>query len=304
MDIDADTPLWLAARAIMSVRRKEFFRCWLELRKGFDPEPIHDLRVASRRFREGLDLFAPCYPAKPLARVTRRVKGVTRLLGDVRNTDEAILYFSSLAGKLDGPAAGPLATLVDRLRQEREREAERLRSALDSLSVKALRSGFGKTLTSPLLFSLPPGGIDPFATIGSFARQSLDARLLLVRELLPKARNEADCAAQHQLRIAIKHFRYRFELLSFLMGRGAAETIANLKQYQDLIGWLHDRDVFADLVRGRGFPPDVAHLLLSAIATERHGIFGQFRELLAECPLETNSPLVPSPSGRRWPKAG
>ncbi len=294
MDIGADTPLWLAARAIMSVRRKEFFRCWLELRRGFDPEPIHDLRVASRRFREGLGLFAPCYPAKPLARVTRRVKGVTRLLGDVRNTDEAILYFSSLAGKLDGPAAGPLATLGDLLRQEREREAERLRSALDSLSVKALRCRFGKTLTSPLLFSLPPGGIDPFATIGSFARQALDARLFLVRELLPKARHEADCAAQHQLRIAIKHFRYRFELLSFLMGRGAAETIANLKQYQDLIGWLHDRDVFADLVRRRGFPPDVAHLLLSAIAAERHGIFGQFRQLLEECPLET-SILIPPP---------
>ncbi len=287
MDIGADTPLWLAARAIMSVRRKEFFRCWLQLRKGFDPEPIHDLRVASRRFREGLDLLAPCYPAKSLDRVSRRVKGVTRLLGDVRNTDEAISYFSSLAGKLDGPAVDVLATLRDSLCQEREHEAERLRSALDSLSVKVLRPSFEKSLNNPLLFSLPQGGIDPFATIGSFARQALDERLRLVRELLPKARNEADCAAQHQLRIAIKHFRYRLELLSFLMGRGAAEAIANLKQYQDLTGWLHDRDVFADLVRRWGFPPDMEQHLLSVIAAERHGIFGQFRQLLTEYPLET-----------------
>ena len=213
----------------------------------------------------------------------------------MRNTDEAILYFSSLAGKMDGPAAEALADMGDTLCLEREREVDRLESALDSLSVKVLRCRFEKVLNNPSMFSLPPGGIDNFSTIGSFARKALDERLRIVLELLPKARHEADFAAQHQLRIAIKHLRYRLELLSFLMGSGAAEIIANLKHYQDLIGWLHDRDVFTALVRRREFPPDLEQHLLSAIATERHGIFGQFRQMLEEYPLEANSPLVPSP---------
>ncbi|HYR02018.1 MAG TPA: CHAD domain-containing protein [Syntrophobacteria bacterium] len=286
MKIGSHTPLWLAARALLAMRQKEFSRRWQQVQEGFDAEPIHDLRIASRRLREGVALFAPCYPAKPLSRIIRRVKGVTRLLGDMRNTDEALLYFTSLAERTDDSTAAALATHIDSLRKERDREAKRLRAALESLSIKVLQHYFQKTLGNPFIFSLPPESADPLGTIGSYARQTIGERLSLVLELVPKARDEADIAAQHTLRIAIKHFRYRLEILSFLIARGSQEIIADLKHYQDLLGRMHDRDVFADQVRGAAFPPLAERSVLESIARERHELYGEFLALLEDKPLE------------------
>src|SRR5512136_446696 len=97
MLIDGTTPLWMAARQLLAEREEEFFRRRDKALKTSDPEDIHDLRVASRRLREGAALFAPCYPAGEMARLLKGLKLVTRLLGDIRNTDEAILFFTALA---------------------------------------------------------------------------------------------------------------------------------------------------------------------------------------------------------------
>jgi len=286
MKIGADTPLWLAARALLDLRQKEFFHCWQQVLEGGEAESIHDLRVASRRLREGLVLFAPCYPPRPLARVIRRVKGVTRLLGDIRNADEALFYFGCLAERQNVQTAAALAILISGLRKERDRGARHMRSALESLSIRVLRYYFRKTLGSPLLFSLSSETANPFSSIGSFARQTIDERLSLVLNLVPKARDEADIATQHKLRIAIKHFRYRLEMLSFLVTRGSQECIDVLKRYQDLLGRMHDRDVFARLVRKADFPPLAERSVLESIARERHELYEEFLVLLTDKPLE------------------
>lgn len=286
MKIGADTPLWLAARALLDLRQKEFFHCWQQVLERGEAEPIHDLRVASRRLREGLTLFAPCYPARPLARVIRRVKGVTRLLGDMRNADEALLYFGCLAERLGVPAAASLGTLIAGLHKERDQGARHLKSALESLSIRVLRYNFRKTLGSPLLFSLQSEVANPFTSIGSFARQAIEERLSLVLDLVPEARDETGIAAQHKLRIALKHFRYRLEMLSFLVTRGSQESIDVLKRYQDLLGRMHDRDVFAGLVRKAGFPPSAERSVLESIARERRGLHEEFLILLKGKPLE------------------
>src|SRR5512137_556288 len=93
MGIAGSTPLWVAARALLTLRGEDFRRRLADVRQTFDAEAIHDLRVSSRRLREGLVLFAPCYPAAGVARLVRRIKKVTRLLGDIRNRDEALLFF-------------------------------------------------------------------------------------------------------------------------------------------------------------------------------------------------------------------
>src|SRR5512136_2315517 len=96
MHVDGSTQLWVAARVLLCERGDDFFMRWDKVLKTSDPEDIHDLRVSSRRLREGLALFAPCYPPESLKRLVRGLKRVTRLLGDIRNTDEAILFFTEL----------------------------------------------------------------------------------------------------------------------------------------------------------------------------------------------------------------
>src|SRR5512137_642289 len=101
MQIVGSTHLWVAARVLLYERGDDFFMLWDKVLKTSDAEDIHDLRVSSRRLREGLALFTPCYPSGNIARLVKRIKRVTRLLGDIRNTDEAILFFSALADEVD-----------------------------------------------------------------------------------------------------------------------------------------------------------------------------------------------------------
>src|SRR5690242_5285968 len=89
-------PLWLAARTIMAERSNDLFQRWDRAKKSFSLDDIHDLRVSSRRLREALALFAPCFPDRKMGRINSRIKRLTNLLGTMRNTDEALLYFVPL----------------------------------------------------------------------------------------------------------------------------------------------------------------------------------------------------------------
>lgn len=286
MNVCADTPLWIASRTLLAARQHEFFRQWGNVRKAFEAEPIHDLRVASRRLREGLQLFACCYPRKRLSGVMRRVRGVTRLLGDVRNTDEAISYFTALAGSIaSADVAEPLQLRVAAMQKERDREARRLRTVLTTLSRRDLRDEFARTLGRPLIFAGNPGSCDPCTTMDRFARLSVAERLAVMPELVDAASVEEDIAAQHRLRIAVKHFRYRMEILSFLFSPGYGELYADVKGYQEVLGKLHDLDVFAGMVSAWSLPARTEAAILDAIARERHGKYGSFLELMERSPV-------------------
>lgn len=292
MRITGHTPLWSAARALLAQRVDDFFGRWKKVLKGFDPEDIHDLRVSSRRLREGLALFAPVYPPG-LSRAVRRVRRVTRLLGEMRNTDEALVFFRELSNEfvtvsveLGAENREPLAVIVARFEGLREGERQRLEAGLAGLDPAVMREFLAKTVASPLLFSKPLAEADPFEPVAAFAAESMEARLADVLALVPEARREENAEAQHALRIAVKHWRYRLEILSFLFREGYDEIRGVVKGYQECLGKLHDLDVFAAIVREEGLPSEVECVILNAIAARRGDHFARFAEMLAEHPPE------------------
>lgn len=66
-------------------------------------EPVHQMRVWSRRSRAALDVFAACFPGKPYADLELDVKTVTGALGEARDVDVSIVKLEKLAAGL--PAA-------------------------------------------------------------------------------------------------------------------------------------------------------------------------------------------------------
>jgi len=272
-------------RVLLTARTDDFFGRWRNVLKGFDPEDIHDLRVSSRRLREGCALFASLYP-KGLSKVIRRVRKVTKLLGPLRNADEALVFFRELAVTLPEPCGEGLGVLMGRQESLREDEHRRLAEGLKKLDAEKASSAFARAVARPAVFPRPEGAVDPLTPIASFAVVVLDERLADLLPLVPAARDEGAAAAQHALRIAIKHYRYRIEILSFLMAAKAEEIIAILKAYQDCLGTMHDLDVFADMVRHEGLSPDIECVILNAIAERRRECFARFAALLGEHPFE------------------
>ena len=284
MLITPTAPVWIAARALLAERKDDLEQRWKRALKSFDAEDIHDLRVSSRRLREALALFSPCFPAKSLSRVSSRVKRLTQLLGTMRNTDEALLFFSDLAAP-QLPAGSPLAALIKQLEAEREKERKALAEGFKSLPLRPLREQLDSVFKRPAVFC--NDRIDPFMAMVDFARREISERDLPVRELLPLACREEDISSQHRLRIATKRLRYRYEILAPLVREGHGELLATVKAYQEVLGKMHDLDVFAEMVAKRLSDVTTAALLLEEISNRRHALFAAFIGMLDTDPLDT-----------------
>jgi len=89
--------------------------------KSSDPESIHDLRVAIRRFSGCLQLFSQFYPGNSAKKARHRLEGMMKAAGAVRDLDIA-LELAAEAG------LAKRAALVQRLVEERRNTRRQLLS--------------------------------------------------------------------------------------------------------------------------------------------------------------------------------
>src|SRR2546425_6444865 len=82
--------------------------------RSHDPHSIHELRVAIRRFRQALHVFEPCFPAKDVEKIRRRLDEIMAPARKVRDCGLALDLL-------------PKSKLADTAGLERQRkEAERM----------------------------------------------------------------------------------------------------------------------------------------------------------------------------------
>lgn len=280
--LTGSTPVWVAVRILVGERCDTFFA--LLERAGGDSGPmvIHDLRVASRRLREALTLFAPCYPTGAVEPLRRKTRRLTRALGELRNADEAFLFLSRLAPQLDPSCRQFLSAPLARCRQRRREERERLGPLLTSWQNGESAPRFCRAAGRPTLYA---GGDHPaFLPVADFTRVALDPKESEIPHLLSPALREENVDAQHRLRIAVKHLRYRAEILSPLFRPGFRAHHATLKTYQEELGRMHDLDVFASLLVDEEAGPG-REATLAALAEQRREHFRRFAALHERTPL-------------------
>ena len=133
-----DTPFRDAAAAAVSVRATEVFAFAEAALDLSDIEGVHDMRVATRRLRAALEVFATCFPAKAHAAVLEEVKDLADRLGERRDPDVAIEELEALAEAFS-PADRPgVAGLVEELRAEQAAANETVAQALAELQERRL----------------------------------------------------------------------------------------------------------------------------------------------------------------------
>ena len=141
-----------AAAAAIEVRTEELFSFAEGVLDTADIEHVHDMRVASRRLRAAMEVFAPCFPKREFKRALREVKALADDLGRRRDPDVAIAALERVAdalGPTDRPGIEHLAAELERgqaagnevlARRLEEIEQSELRSRLLALATAA-RSG-------------------------------------------------------------------------------------------------------------------------------------------------------------------
>jgi CHAD domain-containing protein len=138
-DLHADDSFADAAVKVVAVRAEELADHSENVLDTRDIERVHDMRVATRRLRAVLEIFAPCFP-KPLHReVLRDVKDLADALGERRDPDVHIAALDEFAGALKASGRPGVRLLAGRFREEQAEANLHLSQALKRAEETDLR---------------------------------------------------------------------------------------------------------------------------------------------------------------------
>ena len=217
---------------------------------GADIEFLHRARVATRRLRAALSLFAPLMPegrddGREQAASVRRV---TNALGAARDLDVQILFLREKIAALvpaaeSGKALLPgLNRLLLRKTQSRARLEGRLIRALlrwrDSGTSDRLRESLRRAVMASEERNAPTD--DRLARIAAQAERELRS----ARSFDLFVRDETAVTELHELRKATKRVRYMLEMLDPLSGGALSDVADRFRALQDDLGAIHDCDVW------------------------------------------------------------
>jgi CHAD domain-containing protein len=212
------------------------------------------------------------------------------MLGAIRNCDEALLFFSPLAGECDASARAKVLHIVARLQEQREAEKRKLKRELKKIDSGSLLGRIDDVCRNPRIFNTAAEVL--FQPVATCILKAIAVREKNILELLPEALVEENASAQHRLRIAVKHFRYRMEFLALFTSGDYKTVYSKIKEYQELLGKMHDLDVFSNLIAAPADNPEQNRALKSIIKARRRVLFNDFLLLHTTVPLDTMGDLV------------
>ena len=211
---------------------------------GKDDEALHDFRVSLRRLRSWERAFRPYVNDDVSKKLRRRLRNLARDTGASRDLEVHLAWLREQrrgVGRRQRPGLGwLLATLTERkaeadavLDDDVDGRFSRLQSKLE----RALASYREQLRVRDDGRAAPPA---PFAE--ALAPRVRDAAATLASHLaqIKSASKEDEC---HEARIAAKRLRYLLEPVTRLVP-GADDIVEQLKTLQDVLGDLHDAQVF------------------------------------------------------------
>jgi len=139
IDVAPDEPFRQAAARVVRLRTAELFDHADGVLDTSDIERVHDMRVASRRLRAVLEIFAPCFPPNEFDGVLRDVKQLADALGARRDPDVHIDALTAFSKSLVAANRPGVARLVEDLRERQTRGNEALAAELDRTAQRGLR---------------------------------------------------------------------------------------------------------------------------------------------------------------------
>jgi CHAD domain-containing protein len=128
--LQVDQPFAHAARRVLDVRAQEMFRYADGVLDLTQPDRLHDMRVASRRLRAALEMFATCFPPAEYDTALTDVKVLADALGRRRDCDVQLAFLTRLRTEVTRSERRAIKVLVKQLHREQRRANRRLARAL------------------------------------------------------------------------------------------------------------------------------------------------------------------------------
>jgi CHAD domain-containing protein len=166
-DIDglhATMPFAEAAAATVAVRAAELFDHAEGVLDTSDIERVHDMRVASRRLRAVLEIYAPCFPQDQFKPLLKEVKALADALGARRDPDVLLAQLAKLEAALPKTNAPGIEAFAAPIRDEQAQGNETLARALEHAERTDLKDCLALLAASAVApDELEPGDAAPVA---------------------------------------------------------------------------------------------------------------------------------------------
>jgi CHAD domain-containing protein len=252
--ISADDTMSEAANKLLLFHLQRMMQHEPGTREGEDAEELHDMRVATRRMRAALRVFADYLDAAEYKRFLKQVRTTGRELGAVRDLDVFRIKTQKYIDSLPQEEQSGLDPLMDAWAEERERAREELIAYLDSACYQRFKEKFEHFLRTPGAGAGRAFGAagEPLPTrVSDVLPGILFERLASVRAFDQViTRPDAPLSRFHELRIASKGLRYTLEFFQEALGPESKPLIETTKVVQDHLGDLQDAVVTCDVLLG------------------------------------------------------
>ena len=235
---------------------------------GNTPEPVHQMRVATRRLRSALSIYKHVAACPELAALVPMLKQCAAQLGAARDWD---VFLGGTGADVSAafPDSKPISAILRAGRRRRTSAYAGLRAYLASPAFRAMQ------VQGACCASLHPWEMAAMAglhdEVPGFAGEVLDKRLRRVRKA-GRGFKHLPATALHELRKDCKRLRYAAEFFASLFpAKPAKRFIRRLSRLQEELGLLNDATVAAGLMAqlgrtGQGFGGGVVEGFTAAAA--------------------------------------
>ncbi len=234
---DPDTPMGVVGQRILQHHFALMLRNEAGTREGKDIEALHDMRVATRRMRAALRVFAPFYRRRTQRKLAKSLRTAGRALGKVRDWDVFLENARRYQAEMS-PQADFEALLAD-WQAQRDIAQVQLRAWLSGKAYASLVARLESFIQEPPVRDLPPNMPQHVRTVVPSLVYARLSNMLAYESLL----STADVTQLHALRIAAKRLRYTLEFFSDVLGEESTAVIEVIKRLQDHLGALNDANV-------------------------------------------------------------
>ncbi len=236
-------PAGEAVRAHLATQVRAFLAQDVRVRRG-EHDAVHQMRVAARRMRSGLKVFAPLVEPEWADPLRVELGWVAGVLGEVRDREVLIARFErdmALLDADDGRLAGPAVhrALDSGMTQASAAVAEAMRSErylalLDTLVAAAREPALTDAAAASAGDALPP------LVAKAWKRLARDAAAL--------SHDQPD-EQWHETRIAAKKARYAAEACAPVLGSEAKGLARQLARVTEVLGDHQDAVIAGDVLR-------------------------------------------------------
>jgi len=247
---------WNKVRKLALRHLNRFISLEPKVLRGDDPDAIHDMRVASRRLQQVLDLIFPKPQSREVRRLRRKLQRCRRALGDVRNCDVLIQYAE---GRLARRRSSYREAWMAVKQYLQERRSESFVRAIRKLSKMNLAVFYMHA--KEILCQLKPtlekdDGSHPVAQPDGAVLEPFPARLAQAlagvwsdfERQVAVSHQEATPPSIHAARICAKRVRYLLEVADHFDIPGSSSALAWLQKIQQHLGDWHDMEVLEEMM--------------------------------------------------------